>query len=269
MSMSMSKKSASSAAAASASGRRRDIRRLPARRRAAVLSASLRSREQMRRVLRQLGYAPLIFADLDEFLEAGCGSPRALDMLLLGDVPEQSAWGDWGQARRLLGIDARLPLLHAPMRRQPRPPARGSADARTMLAAPRYYGELHETVLRFLRQYGFETAPRALRWGRYAFDPAAMAVSFDERQVSLDPVAFDLALEFFNHAGRTLGPAWLRCMLPADERGANWHRIDNLACTVDDLRYALQLDAADGWRLDGTEQEGFGLRPPSAVPAPA
>ena len=101
--------------------------------------------------------------------------------------------------------------------------------------------------------------PRLLVWDRYAFHPIERIVAFNDEELKLDAVDFDVALELFFSAGRPVPKRWLTRMLPADEHGANWYRIDNLACTVDELRVALQLDGSNGWTLEALPDDGYRL----------
>jgi DNA-binding response OmpR family regulator len=218
-----------------------------AARRAGVLAYSPRSRELIRRVLRALGHSPLVFTNLDEFLGLGRGA-ATLDLLVLGDVPDTDSQGRAvaACARDLIG--SAVPVLRVPMQQQGRSVRqRGVAGGGT---SPRYFSDLYRTILSFLDSLGFDSTPRLLVWDRYAFHPTERIVAFNDEELRLDAVDFDIALELFYSAGRPVAGSWLTRMLPAGEHGANWHRIDNLACTIDELRVALALDGSNGWTLE-------------------
>ncbi|MGO4396510.1 hypothetical protein AB4Z46_34715 [Variovorax sp. M-6] len=234
-------------------------------RRAGVLAYGPRSREYLRRVMRSFGYAPLVFASLDELTAMGPAA-STLDMLLLGDVPDTDSLGRvvMASARAAVGPNARV--LHAPLQPRGRARNRGATVDNIDTASPRYFGDLYGAILSFLNSHGFEGTQAPFSWGGHAFHPIEKTVSFAGEEVKLDPVAFDVALEFFFSIGRPVTRKWLKRMLPTSERGANWHRIDNIACTVDDLRVAIQLHEPNGWALDALGDVGYQLR---RLPRPA
>jgi len=229
------------------------------RRRVAVLAYTPRSREFARRALRSLGYAPLVFSAVDE-LEAMGSRVASLDMLLLGDVPEVDCQGRMALAEGIAAVGPRVPVLHAPLNRRgvPRPPE--PSGARVQRAAPRYFAELYGAIVRFMAAHRFDSAPSRLAWDGHVFHPMDRTVAVDGEEVKLDAVAFDVALELFFNAGRPLSRKWLRRMLPLGEHGANWHSIDNLPVTIDDLCVAIRLDQAKGWRLERLPEDSYCLR---------
>jgi len=229
-----------------------------AARRAGVLAYSPRSREFIRRVLRALGHSPLVFTNLDEFLAMGPDA-ATLDLLVLGDVPDIDSQGRPVAACAHDLVGAAVPMLRAPMQ-QPGRSVRQRGMAPGMVgASPRYFSDLYRVILAFLDSLGFDSTPRLLVWERYAFHPTDRIVAFNDEELKLDAVDFDIALELFYGAARPLAGSWLRRMLPAGEHGANWHRIDNLACTIDELRVALALDGSNGWTLETLPDGGYRL----------
>lgn len=233
--------------------------RRAALRRVGVLAHGPRSREFLRRAMRSLGYAPLVFASLDDLVAMGPDA-STLDMLFLGDVPDTDSLGRavMASARAAVGPHARV--LHAPLQPRRRTRNRGATVDDIDTASPRFFGDLYGAILSFLNSHGFEGTQAHLSWGAYSFHPIEQTVSFAGEAVKLDPVAFDVALEFFFNLGRPVTRKWLKRMLPSGERGANWHRIDNIACTVDDLRVAIQLQEPTGWALDAIGDTGYQLR---------
>ncbi|MDM0037072.1 hypothetical protein QTI33_33405 [Variovorax sp. J22P271] len=229
-----------------------------AARRAGVLAYSPRSRELIRRVLRALGHSPLVFTNLDEFLALGPGA-ATLDLLLLGDVPDTDSQGrDVAACARDLTGSA-VPVLRVPMQQQGRSVRQRGMVGDRVPASPRYFSDLYRVILSFLDSLGFDSTPRLLVWERYAFHPTERIVAFNDEELKLDAVDFDIALELFYSAGRPVAASWLTRMLPAGEHGANWHRIDNLACTIDELRVALALDGANGWTLEALPDATYRL----------
>ena len=235
-----------------------------AARRAGVLAYSPRSRELIRRVLRALGHSPLVFTNLDEFLALGPGAAN-LDLLLLGDMPDTDSQGRAVAACAHDLIGSAVPVLRVPMQQPGRAVRhRGAVGGGMVATSPRYFSDLYRVILSFLESLGFASTPRQLAWDRYAFHPTERIVTFNDEKLKLDAVDFDIALELFYGAGRPVAGAWLTRMLPAGEHGANWHRIDNLACTIDDLRVALALDGSNGWALEALPGAAYRLenRPP-------
>ena len=235
--------------------------RRAATRRAGVLAYTPRSREYIRRVLRALGHSPLVFTNIDEFMAFGSGA-STLDLMVLGDAPDTDSQGRAVVACALDAIGPDVPMLQVPMHKGGRP-IRRRADARgAVVASPHFFSDLFRVILGFLDSLGFTSTPHLLVWDRYAFHPIERTVSFGAEQLTLDPVDLDVALELFYSAGRPVARRWLTRMLPTGEHGANWHRIDNLACTIDEIRVALQLDGAHGWTLEALPGDAYRLASP-------
>lgn len=227
-------------------------------RRTAVVAYSSRSRELIRRVLRALGHAPLVFANVDEFMALGPAVP-VFDALLIGDAPDVDSQGRPVVACVRGAIGPKVPVLHAQMQKRMRV-RRGLDDgSEVAAAAPRYFSDLYQTIVSFLEAHGIEGVPRPLVWGRYEFHPLGKTITFNGEELKMDAVDFDVALELFFNAGRPVATRWLTRMLPSGEHGANWHRIDNLACTVEELGIALHLDGSNGWLLERQADVGCQL----------
>ena len=233
-------------------------------RRIGVLAYAARSRECVRRVLRSLGHAPLVFTNVDDLTAIGAGA-TTLDLLVIGDAPDTDSRGREVMATVLVATGPGVQVLRAPWHRRGRRSLL-SGDAVEGIAAPRFFSDLCGVILFSLHSHGFQSAPLRLTWGEYSFDPIERTVTFGGEEVLLDAVTFDVAVEFFFNADLILTKKWLKQMLPLGESGANWHRIDNIGCTVDDLRVALQLQASNGWILEDLGAAGYRL---VRVPAPA
>ena len=224
-------------------------------RRVGVLAYTLRAREYARRVFRAVGYAPLVFVSLDELIEFGANA-STLDMLLIGDAPPTDGPGRpvLQSVRQLVGPE--VPLLHAHLARNAGPVA---SPADVASASPRYFGDLCTVILSQLCAVGIEKAPVQLTWGEYVLEPARRVVVFDGRQVGLDAVAFDIALELFFRAGQLVSKRTLTMMLPPNEQGLERRRIDNIGSVIKELRSSLRLRDMHGWTLETLPHVGYRL----------
>jgi hypothetical protein len=239
--------------------------RTAATRRVGVLAYTLRTREYARRVFRSLGYAPLVFVSLDELAAMGPDA-STLDMLLLGDMPQSES-----DARMILErireiVGPRVPALHVGMQKTDCVNPHFAANA-VGTASPRFFGNLFLDIASFLDAIGLERPPPRLSWGEYSFDPVRTAVAFAKRETRLDAVAFDIALELFFQAGRTVTKGDLSRMLPSDEEGATRLRIDHIGSVIKELRSSLRLGDFHGWRLETLPYTGYrlvrvGIQPP-------
>jgi DNA-binding winged helix-turn-helix (wHTH) protein len=246
--------------------------RTAATRRAGVLACTLRAREYARRVFRSLGYAPLVFLSLDE-LEAMGPDASTLDMFLLGDVPPEEA-----HARTILErfreiVGPTVPAFHVGMQKTSCANPHFAANG-VVTASPRFFGDLFLDIASFLDAVGLERPEPRLSWGEYSFDPVRTVVAFANRETRLDAVAFDIALELFFHAERTVTKRNLSLMLPPDEQGASRFRIDNIGSVIKELRSSLRLRDLHGWRLETLPHTGYrlmrtGIPPRMTVPAAA
>ncbi|MDZ4358965.1 MAG: hypothetical protein U1B84_21515 [Variovorax sp.] len=226
----------------------------PAARRIGVLGRVLREREYARRVLRALGIAPWVFTSTDELVALGDDMAR-LSLLFLGDVPGLDREGGLPVSAVLSSLGTKVVLLEdaAPER----PPAR-QLRGRPPVVAPSF-DDFHRIVLHSLKARGLACAtPAPFVWGAYSFDPVDRRVTFPGQSQQLDPVTFDLALEFFFNAGRVLTIPQLRQMLNPT-RGAARFWGNEMIGTLTDVAEALALHGAHGWRLVHCEPEAFRL----------
>ncbi|WP_341887100.1 hypothetical protein [Variovorax sp. YR752] len=230
-------------------------------RRVGVVGHALREREYVRRVLRALGVAPLVFTSIDELAAMGDDLAR-LNLLFVSDLPEVEREGGVSAKAVLAPLGTRVVLLtqaatDAPPTRQlrGRPPA----------VAPSF-DDFYRTILLTLRTRSLACAtPMPLVWGAYSFHPADRSVTFSGRTVRLDAVFFDLALELFFNAEQVLSIPRLRRMLnPA--RGARRFWGNEIIGTMTDLVTSLELRGAHGWRLEHCEPEAFRLDRVPVVP---
>lgn len=139
-------------------------------------------------------------------------------------------------------------------------------------ASPRFFGDLFRDIHSFLDAFGLERPRPRLSWGEYSFDPVRTAVAFANREIRLDAVAFDIALELFFHAGRTVTKRGLSLMLPSDEEGETRFRIENIGSVIKELRSSLRLRDFHGWRLETLPHAGYrlmrvGIQPPLGDPS--
>lgn len=226
-----------------------------ARRRIGVLAYTLRAREYARRIFRAAGYSPLVFVSIDELIEFGADASE-LDMLLIGDASSTDSLGRTvlESVRGLVGPN--VPLLHARLAAETGPLV-PHVDVATV--SPRYFGDLCAVILAQLSIAGIDKAPVQMTWGDYTFVPAGRVVVFGGRQVRLDPVAFDIALELFFRAGQLVSKKTLIQMLPANAQGPERHRIDNVGSVIKELRSSLRLRALHGWTLETHPHLGYRL----------
>ncbi len=197
-----------------------------------------------------------MFLSLDELAAMGPDA-STLDVLLLGDVlPMDTHDCILERVREVIG--PRVPVLHVRMQKAgdvyPLVTTNG-----VVTAAPRFFGDLFLDVLSFLDAVGLERPGPRLSWGEYSFDPVRTVVAFANREIRLDAVAFDIALELFFHAGRTVTKGALSLMLPSDEEGATRFRIDNIGSVIKELRSSLRLRDFHGWRLETLPHAGYRL----------
>lgn len=223
-----------------------------AKRRIGVLAYASGEREYARRVLRSLGYAPLVFTNLDELTAMGADA-MTLDMLYLGNMPVTDSKGREVLEGVGVSIGPDVPVLHAGSRQDVRTKIRGD-----VAGPPRSFSDFYKLILSFLDSRGFESARSRLSWGPYAFDPLEKGVTFADQNVQLNAAAFEIALEFFFNAGRTLSTKRLKQMLCID-KAAFTYGDDSLTHTIADLATELRLGGIYGWSLEALGADGYRL----------
>src|SRR5437899_10986189 len=138
-----------------------------AKRRIAVLAYASEEREYARRVLRSLGYAPLVFTNLDELRAMGADA-TTFDMLYPGNMPVTDSKGREVLEGVLVSIGPDVPVLHAGSYRDVRAKLHG-----VVAGPPRSFSDFYKLILSFLSARGFESTRSRLSWDSYAFDPLA------------------------------------------------------------------------------------------------
>ncbi|SCK61737.1 DNA-binding response regulator, OmpR family, contains REC and winged-helix (wHTH) domain [Variovorax sp. HW608] len=221
-----------------------------------MLAYTLRTREYARRAFRSLGYAPLVFASLDELIELGPVA-SGFDMLLIGDAPSLDDRGSPVLVAVREAVGPKVPLLHVCI-----PGGAGAMPPPTDVstASTGFFGDFCSAILfSLLDASGMEEPPPRLVWGAYAFEPLGRIVGFGGRQVRLDPVSFDIALELFFRAGQLVNKKTLTLMLPPNPQGAERRRIDNIGSVIKELRSSLRLRDLHGWNLETLPHLGYRL----------
>ena len=122
-----------------------------AKRRIAVLAYASEEREYARRVLRSLGYAPLVFTNLDELRAMGADA-TTFDMLYPGNMPVTDSKGREVLEGVLVSIGPDVPVLHAGSYRDVRAKLHG-----VVAGPPRSFSDFYKLILSFLSARGFES----------------------------------------------------------------------------------------------------------------
>ncbi len=227
------------------------------RRRVAVLDPMPRSREHMRRTIRALGHAPLVFNDLEELLPLR-GSLLRCSALCVGLPQNPLEQQAWIRAARSL-VAPGVPLLFLAREN----PVKAAETLRcsagdVVLAAPTSFADVYKGMRAFFAQHGLAAEDAGLEWGGYRFLPSKESVVLDGTEIGMRPLDFELALEFFHNIEHVLSREWLRIMAAglAPETGGRW-----LDASVGRLRIQLGLIAFHGceWKLSTIRYAGFKL----------
>lgn len=223
--------------------------------RVGVLACTLRAQEYMRRILRSLGYAPLVFTSVEELAALGPAASK-LRAVFAGGHPIDIAERD---SELLVGIRAvigsRVPILYCPLGNAPRAIYQGVASG-VVPDSSQYFVDLCIAVSAFLESHGLRGLPPLLRWDGYAFHLLRGEVSFANREVRLAPLSFDTALELFYNAGKTVAPECLESMLPSGRARPSKPSFGKI---VHGLQVSLELGCGHGWGLEIMPCEGYRL----------
>lgn len=223
------------------------------RQRVLVLDSVLRSREHMRRAVRALGHAPLVF---DLLLLRGT-RPRCA-MMCLGLPPDHIDLRTWvHKARSVVG--AKVPVLFVTRENLLKAlQMLGSVEGDSVLVAPSSFAEIYNGLGEFMAQHGLPTTGAGLSWDHYLFVPSQKSVMVDGAEINLRPAEFELALEFFHNVDRVLSRDWLRAMTSGMAPDASSRWID---ANVARLRSQLGLASFHGgeWRLNNVRYAGYKL----------
>ncbi|RZI74382.1 MAG: response regulator transcription factor [Pseudomonas sp.] len=220
--------------------------------RVALIAVTPRSREYGRRALRVLGCTPLVFMDVDEFLQIG-ERARSLSMMLLEHpVPSRASDADADptdageKIRQAVGDE--LPVVHSvAVQTGGAIPAFRAGDM--LLPGSLSFAQLCRTLRGFLKKHDLPSIESILEWGVYRFCVDSGLVYIGGKPVSLKAEEFDLALELFFNAGSKVSRPWLRAMIPSLQtlrRRPNAPAADATLLRVRDL---LDLQTQHGWHL--------------------
>ncbi len=129
-----------------------------------MLDPMLRPREHMRRAVRALGHAPLVFNDLEELLPLR-GSPLRCSALCVGLPQNPLEQQAWIRAARSL-VDPGVPLLLL----APENPVKAAETLRcsagdVVLAAPLSFADVYKGMMAFFAQHGIAAEDAGLEWG--------------------------------------------------------------------------------------------------------
>lgn len=243
-------------------GDRIEISKAGLRRRVAVLDSVPCSSEHARRAIRGLGHTPLMFSDVAELQGLG-GRCRELAMVFVGCPTDDVALDTLvGNVRSLVG--SQVPMMFAVHADQLRIAISHCRAIDDVVVTPSSFGKLYQSFERFMCHHSLPVLASGFELGRYRFLPAAGTVQMDGHSVELQPLDFDLALELFLNAGRTLSRDWLRSMTIGCEanRASRW--IDH---SVSRVRRALDLSSEQGWSLTAIPWKGYRLSTPAQAAA--
>ncbi len=223
----------------------------------ALVGASDAARENPRRALRALGRTPFVFESIAEL--SALGSRLDQFELLVVVCPLSlvaSHRATLRKVRRIMGDDVPVLLLLE------RSPFVLLGDRKIDVASgPFTFRCLYHLLQEYAACRGMRVDPAPPHWGPYRFHIDALAVSIGSLLVTLEPVAFDLALELFYGRGRLVPVDRLRGILAAhglpDGKRALHARISR-------VRRALGLDADPEWRVDSLPGVGYRLARPEA-----
>lgn len=210
-----------------------------------VLACTRRTQEYVRRILRSMGYAPLVFANVQELAALGSNASK-LRMLVVGGHSTDIAARDGELLASIrAAIGERVPLLYCPLGNAPRAMYRGIADG-VVPDSSQYVSDLCQALRGFMESFGLRGPQSSLHWGGYAFHLLQGAVTFADKEVRLPPLSFDTALELFYNAGQTVAPGCLASVLPIGRARPTEPSFSRI---VHDLKVSLELGCGHGWDL--------------------
>jgi len=225
--------------------------------RVAVLDPVFRTREHMRRTIRALGHAPLIFEDPQELLFLHNASLRC-SAVCIGVPRRRVDLPHWIRgARNAVGPD--VPLLFLTRDNLLKPIESLACSERDLLvAAPSSFADVYLGLQGCMARHSLAATGPGLEWGDYRFVPSKQTVFLDEEEIKLPPLDFELALEFFHNIDRVLTRQWLIGMAAslAPESTGRW-----VSACVSRLRDKLDLAGGRGceWRLVHVRGLGYKL----------
>lgn len=216
----------------------------------AIIATTPRTREYGRRALCLLGYAPLIFVDVNEFLEIG-NRLHEISMVFLEhslpDVEGVSESSDVGnRVRQAVGND--LPIVHSVMV-QSGGAVPGFKGSDILLPGSLSFAQLCRTLRGFLQKHGVPVANALLERGAYRFCIDSGLIFVNGVPVTLKPDEFDLALELFFNAGTPISRLWLKTMIPGIQTLRRRPTAPAADAALLRVRDALSLHPKHGWEL--------------------
>jgi DNA-binding response OmpR family regulator len=211
----------------------------------------------MRRAVRALGHAPLVFDKLEELLLLR-GAHARCAMMCLGLPPDHVDLRTWVyKARSVVG--AEVPVLFVTRENLLKAlQTLGSVEGDSVLVAPSSFAEIYNGLGEFMAQHALPTTGEGLSWDHYLFIPSQKSVMVDGAEINLRPAEFELALEFFHNVDRVLSRDWLLAMTSGMAPDASSRWID---ANVARLRSHLGLASihGGGWRLNNVRYAGYKL----------
>jgi DNA-binding response OmpR family regulator len=211
----------------------------------------------VRRAIRALGHAPLVFDDLEELLLLR-GTRARCSMMCLGLPPDHIDLHTWVHKARS-AIGSQVPVLFVTRENLLKAPETlGNVEGDSVLMAPSSFAEVYNGIGEFMAQHGLPTVGAGLSWDHYLFIPSHESVMVDGAEITLRPAEFELALEFFHNVDRVLSRDWLRAMTSGMAPNASSRWID---ANVARLRSHLGLASLHGgeWRLNVIRYAGYKL----------
>lgn len=216
----------------------------------AIIALTPRSREYGRRAVRVLGYTPLLFINVEEFLKMGEPS-RELSMVLLEhSLPENDGSSNSLEVgdRVRLAVGDDLPIVHSVIG-QAGGAVPGFRASDMLLPGTLSFAQLCRTLRGFLQKHGIPIADALLEWGAYRFCIDSGLVFVNGKPVTLKPDEFDLALELFLNAGTRISRPWLKTMIPGIQTLRRRPTAPAADFALLRLRDVLGLQPKHGWEL--------------------
>lgn len=231
--------------------------------RIALIEPVARTRDVLRRTLRRLGHVPVPFDGLDAFRSSTQGHRQCALALVAGtgDPPSTEAL-----LRAVKALSARGTglVLMVPRRGTGLLPMHARVDD-FVVAAPVSLPTLYPRLRSVLMRQGLRPLDDDFLYGPYRFSPQTGIVRFEGEEIRLQPLEFDLAMEFFRHCDRTLSREWLYSMVWESDQ-LQERALDT---QVSRLRAKLGLHTSEGWSLQCVPRQGYRLASPLCTAPPA
>jgi DNA-binding response OmpR family regulator len=222
--------------------------------RIAILGQENRLREAVRRIVRRLGYEPVVLCS-SAASASGSDNPEAFKMLVLtGESDSLSSMALIRESKSM--FDPQTPMLCLlPKEQFDDVSALRREGADEVIAKPSSFAELFSVLRLFASSFPGKMPSLERRWGGYRFLMQSNAVEFGGRRVQLRPDEFDLAIELFAHEGCTVARDALWDAVWAKPWDGKSRMLDTC---VSVLRRALKLPS-NGWELRAVWGAGYRL----------